>query len=88
MNSFSKRINSGEISAFDAKTHLSKLLEFTSQGREFIITKRGKPVARLIPAEGLESNELNEGLNLAREFRMKINKPVAIISLRDKGRKY
>jgi prevent-host-death family protein len=35
------------IGAFDAKTHLSSLLDRVEAGEEFIITRRGKPVARL-----------------------------------------
>jgi prevent-host-death family protein len=34
---------------FEAKTHLSQLLERVARGEEFTITKRGKPVARLVP---------------------------------------
>ena len=39
------------IGAFDAKTHLSALLERVAHGESFVISRRGKPVARLIPAE-------------------------------------
>jgi prevent-host-death family protein len=38
------------IGSFDAKTHLARLLERVATGEEFIITKHGKPVARLVPA--------------------------------------
>lgn len=88
MDNFAKKINSGEVSSFEAKTHLSKLLEYTSQGKEFLITRRGKPIARLIPAKKDLTNELAEGIKLAREFRKKITKPVSIINLRDTGRKH
>lgn len=37
------------VSAYDAKTNLSKLLKRTAQGQRFVITKHGKPVAQLIP---------------------------------------
>lgn len=37
------------IGAFDAKTHLSELLAQVSQGKSFVITRRGKPVAELRP---------------------------------------
>jgi prevent-host-death family protein len=37
------------IGTFDAKTHLSEMLDEVQQGKDYIITKRGKPVARLIP---------------------------------------
>ena len=39
------------VGAFDAKTHLSSLLDRVMQGEEVLITRRGTPVARLIPAE-------------------------------------
>jgi prevent-host-death family protein len=38
-----------EVGAFEAKTHLSELLELASRGEEILITRRGKPVARLVP---------------------------------------
>jgi prevent-host-death family protein len=37
------------VNIHEAKTHLSKLIEETSQGKEVIIAKAGKPVARLVP---------------------------------------
>ncbi len=37
------------IGSFEAKTHLSQLLERVAEGEEFTITKHGKPVARLVP---------------------------------------
>lgn len=37
------------IGAFEAKTHLSDLLEQVRRGRTFLITKRGLPVAELRP---------------------------------------
>ena len=39
-----------EIGAFDAKTHLSSLLDKVARGEEVLITRRGQPVARLVPA--------------------------------------
>jgi len=38
-----------EIGAFEAKTHLSSILEKVAAGQTFLITKRGKPVAELRP---------------------------------------
>ena len=37
------------VGSFEAKTHLSELLERVAGGEEFTITKHGKPVARLVP---------------------------------------
>ena len=38
-----------EIGAFEAKTHLSKLLQKVRQGKSFTITHRGRPLAELRP---------------------------------------
>ena len=43
-----------EVGAFDAKTHLSSLLDKVAQGEEVLITRRGLPVARLVPAGQVE----------------------------------
>jgi prevent-host-death family protein len=37
------------IGSFEAKTHLAQLLERVERGEEITITRRGRPVARLVP---------------------------------------
>ena len=37
------------VGAFEAKTHLSQLLERAEKGEEIVITRHGKPVAKLVP---------------------------------------
>jgi len=37
-----------EVGAFEAKTKLSELLDRVEHGEEILITRRGKPVARLV----------------------------------------
>jgi prevent-host-death family protein len=37
------------VGSFEAKTHLSQLLQRVAEGEEITITKHGKPVARLVP---------------------------------------
>ena len=39
-----------KVGAFEAKTHLSSLLDKVAQGEDILITRRGLPVARLVPA--------------------------------------
>jgi prevent-host-death family protein len=41
----------GSIGSFEAKTHLPALLERVVQGERITITKRGIPVALLVPIE-------------------------------------
>ncbi len=43
----------GAYSVAEAKAHLSALLEQVARGEEVTLTKRGKPVARIVPAEQL-----------------------------------
>ena len=38
-----------EIGAYEAKTHLPRLLERVQQGERFVITKHGHPIAELVP---------------------------------------
>jgi prevent-host-death family protein len=38
------------VNVHEAKTHLSRLLERVSEGEEVVISKAGRPVARLVPA--------------------------------------
>ena len=37
------------INIHEAKTHLSRLLEDVREGKELIIAKSGKPIAKLVP---------------------------------------
>lgn len=48
------------IGSFDAKTHLSNILNNVEKGEEYIITKRGKPVARIIPYTNKENINIEE----------------------------
>jgi prevent-host-death family protein len=38
-----------EIGSFDAKNKLSELLAKAERGEEIVITRRGRPVAKLVP---------------------------------------
>jgi len=39
------------VALVEAKTHLSRLLDQLEAGEEVVITRRGQPVARIIPVE-------------------------------------
>jgi prevent-host-death family protein len=39
------------VGAFEAKTHFSALIERAEKGEEITITRRGKPVARIVPPQ-------------------------------------
>ncbi len=66
------------VGAFDAKTHLSRLLEDVRGGAVVTITVRGVPVAKLVPA-GAEvrlpgRRDLDTWLGRARELRSRSRK--------------
>ena len=46
-----------EVGAFEAKNTLGSLLDRVEQGEEVVITRHGKPVARLVPNEGRLNRE-------------------------------
>jgi len=46
-----------EIGAFEAKNKLSALLDEVEQGREVVITRRGRPVAKLVPVTAVTDRE-------------------------------
>ncbi len=45
------KLKDNTVSSFDAKTHLSQLLQEVEKGQSITITRRGKPIARLVPAQ-------------------------------------
>ena len=46
-----------EIGAFEAKNTLGALLDRVERGEEIVITRHGRPVARLIPSAGAIDRE-------------------------------
>lgn len=46
-----------EVGAFEAKNTLSALLERAERGEEIVITRRGRPVAKLVPFQSAPGSE-------------------------------
>ena len=46
-----------EIGAFEAKNTLGALLDRVERGEEIMITRHGKPIARLVPSSGAIRHE-------------------------------
>ena len=44
-----------EVGAFEAKNKLGQLLDLVEQGEEVTITRHGKAIARLVPAQRVHS---------------------------------
>jgi prevent-host-death family protein len=60
---------SQQIGIFEAKTHLSEIIEKVESGADFIITKRGKPTAKIIPIEQGKKVSRKEVIEEFRELR-------------------
>lgn len=58
-------MDDNQVSLAEAKAHLSALLDRVEAGEEVVITRRGKPVARLAP----EGKAKRKPLPSLREFR-------------------
>ncbi len=58
-----------QISLCEAVRHLSRYIKTVERGEEFVITRRGKPVARLVPvaAQGPMSPEKLAALDRTRQ---------------------
>jgi len=58
-----------QIGLHEAKTHLSEILTKVNEGNEYLITRRGIPIARLIPAEKPSREAAKQALDRARKLR-------------------
>ena len=57
------------VGSFDAKTHLPALLKRVAKGETVQITRRGIPVAKLVPVEGEGFRNPREAGRRIRELR-------------------
>ena len=77
-----------KVNAFEAKTRLSELLRETEQGGSFVIYRRGKEVARLIPPLKEEREvDFKKVLASFREIRERIPGGASVRKLIDEGRR-
>ena len=77
-----------EVGAFEAKTHLSALLERVSGGEEVLITRRGKAIARLVSAQQNEQAQKAKTIHNLLSLRQGVTLQEADWkALRDTGRR-
>ena len=60
-----------KVGAYEAKTHLPKLLERVARGEHITITKHGVPVAVLQPYDSEKNVDVTAVIAQLREFREK-----------------
>ncbi|HLH72197.1 MAG TPA: type II toxin-antitoxin system prevent-host-death family antitoxin [Chloroflexota bacterium] len=69
------------VGAYEAKTHLPRLLDEVARGKTIIITKHGVPVARLVPTTETRRHSVAEVIDSLKEFRH--GNRLAGLSIRD-----
>lgn len=57
------------IGAYEAKTHLPRLLDEVAKGERITITKHGHPVAVLVPPDAATARDVDVVMARIREFR-------------------
>ena len=57
------------VGAYEAKIHLSHLLDEVTRGERVTITKNGTPVALLVPVPATQKPDAREVIRQLREFR-------------------
>ena len=78
------------VGAYEAKTHLPQLLDEVSRGETITITKRGVPVAMLVPLPSKRRMTAEEVIEEFRKLREHV-KPLGDLSIRDlieEGRRF
>jgi prevent-host-death family protein len=79
-----------EIQASEVKAHLPRLLDDVERGETLIITRRGKPIARIVPEPDNRRAEVERALADIEKFRKTMPRiPLEeILSGRHEGPKY
>ena len=58
-----------EVGAYEARTHLSRLLDRVERGERITITRHGGPVADLVPVDPRPHGSVPETIAALMEFR-------------------
>lgn len=77
------------IGAFEAKNRLSELLDAAENGEEIMITKHGRPVAKLVPVVEFDRAKAREAAEwLIRTRKERSLGGLSITDMIKEGRKY
>lgn len=82
------KIKDNTVSSFDAKTHLSQLIQDVEKGKSITITRRGKPVARLVPVQEENETPVEYIVEELASVRRRIKGVFDVEKLIREGRKY
>jgi prevent-host-death family protein len=79
-----------EIQASEAKTHLPQLLDEVEHGETIVITRHGRPIARLVPETACRQAEIDQALAEIKEIQRRTRRVAVkdILSSIHEGHKY
>ncbi len=79
-----------EVQSSDAKAHLTQLLDEVERGEIIIITRHGRPIARLVPEAQRRQEEIDKAIASLKELRKHTGKITVreLLSARHEGHKY
>lgn len=76
------------VGAYEAKTHLSELLDDVARGETITITKHGTPVAMMVPVAETRRLSVDEAIASLRENRRGVTLGgITLRELREEGRR-
>jgi prevent-host-death family protein len=78
------------IQSSDAKARLSELLDLVERGETIVITRHGKPVARIVPENEERQAETLRTMERIEQFRKTMPRMTLaeLLSMRHEGHKY
>ena len=78
------------VQSSEAKAHFAELLNQVERGETIVITRHGKPVARIVPDEECRRERVKAAIEGIRELRKTMPKLTLeeILSARHEGHKY
>ena len=81
-----------EVSSYEAKTHLPKVLRAAERGETIVITRHGKPIAKIVPIEADGQSQTRAAIEELRALRRTLPKAGItvddIIAMKHEGHKY
>jgi prevent-host-death family protein len=79
-----------EIQASEVQAHLSELLDDVERGETLIITRHGRPIARIVPGADKRQDGIDKAIASIRELRKHTGRTTfeELRSARDQGRRY
>lgn len=76
------------VGSFEAKTHLPALLERVEKGETITITRRGVPVAKLVPVEPQTRRTRDQAIDGLLAFPRRRLEGITIRELIEEGRRF